>query len=156
LRRILAFAKKNPINPIIPRKPGSGRPKKISEETRRLIKKKMQTNPSLTAVKQKRVTALANVSIRSIQDCCLKDLKLPSRRKAKKPLLNERMKEQRLAFAREHVTWSVDDWKRVMFSDESHFELRFGSQDQWWANLDQAPKDLDKTIFRDLSPTPKP
>jgi len=27
---------------------------------------------------------------------------------------------------------------------------------QGWANLDQAPKDLDKTIFRDLSPTPKP
>jgi hypothetical protein len=27
---------------------------------------------------------------------------------------------------------------------------------QWWANLDQAPKDLDKTIFHDLSPTPKP
>ncbi len=27
---------------------------------------------------------------------------------------------------------------------------------QWWANLDQAPKDLDKTIFRDLSPTPIP
>jgi hypothetical protein len=27
---------------------------------------------------------------------------------------------------------------------------------QWWANLDQAPEDLDKTIFRDLSPTPKP
>jgi hypothetical protein len=27
---------------------------------------------------------------------------------------------------------------------------------QGWANLDQAPKDLDKTIFRDLSPTPLP
>ncbi len=27
---------------------------------------------------------------------------------------------------------------------------------QWWANLDQASKDLDKTIFRDLSPTPIP
>ncbi len=25
---------------------------------------------------------------------------------------------------------------------------------QWWANLDQTPNDLDKTIFRDLSPTP--
>ena len=33
LRRILVFAKKNPINPIIPRKPGPGRPKKISTET---------------------------------------------------------------------------------------------------------------------------
>ncbi len=27
---------------------------------------------------------------------------------------------------------------------------------QWWANLDQDPKDLDTTIFRDLSPTPIP
>jgi hypothetical protein len=27
---------------------------------------------------------------------------------------------------------------------------------QWWANLDQASKDLDKTIFRDVSPTPIP
>ncbi len=31
-----------------------------------------------------------------------------------------------------------------------------GGTDQWWANLDQAPKDLDTTIFRDLSPTPIP
>ncbi len=27
---------------------------------------------------------------------------------------------------------------------------------QSWANLDQTPNDLDKTIFRDLSPTPIP
>ena len=32
----------------------------------------------------------------------------------------------------------------------------FATVNQWWANLDQAPKDLDKTIFRDLSPTPIP
>jgi hypothetical protein len=31
-----------------------------------------------------------------------------------------------------------------------------GNGKQWWANLDQAPEDLDRTIFRDLSPTPKP
>ncbi len=27
---------------------------------------------------------------------------------------------------------------------------------QGWANLDQAHEDLDRNIFRDLSPTPKP
>ncbi len=32
----------------------------------------------------------------------------------------------------------------------------FYPSDQWWANLDQTPNDLDKTIFRDLSPTPLP
>jgi hypothetical protein len=45
MRRILAFAKRNRINPIIPRKPGSGRPKKISEKSRRLTKKKLQAKP---------------------------------------------------------------------------------------------------------------
>jgi hypothetical protein len=38
----------------------------------------------------------------------------------------------------------------------SFLDLRFQTLDQWWANLDQASKDLDKTIFRDLSPTPIP
>jgi transposase len=156
LRRILAFAKRNPINPIIPRKPGSGRPKKIIEETRRLIKKKLQANPSLTAVKLKRVIpALANVSIRSIQDCCLKDLKLPSRRKAKEPLLNERIKEQRLTFAREHVAWSVDDWKMVMFSDESHFELRCGSQDRRCRRENGSDRFAPEFTFKTVKHPPK-
>ncbi len=35
-------------------------------------------------------------------------------------------------------------------------EIKNRAVAQWWANLDQAPKDLDKTIFRDLSPTPIP
>jgi hypothetical protein len=29
-------------------------------------------------------------------------------------------------------------------------------ESQGWANLDQAHEDLDRNIFRDLSPTPKP
>jgi hypothetical protein len=36
------------------------------------------------------------------------------------------------------------------------YTVKKGYRLQWWANLDQAPKDLDKTIFRDLSPTPLP
>ncbi len=31
-----------------------------------------------------------------------------------------------------------------------------GGWAQGWANLDQAHEDLDRNIFRDLSPTPKP
>ncbi len=33
---------------------------------------------------------------------------------------------------------------------------RFQGVYQGWANLDQAHEDLDRNIFRDLSPTPKP
>ncbi len=36
------------------------------------------------------------------------------------------------------------------------FAFYYLSSSQSWANLDQTPNDLDKTIFRDLSPTPIP
>jgi hypothetical protein len=47
---------------------------------------------------------------------------------AEKPLLTQRMMDARLEFARRYQHWSVDDWKMVMFSDESHFELHFGNR----------------------------
>jgi hypothetical protein len=37
----------------------------------------------------------------------------------KKPLLTERMKIHRLEFANAYRHWDEDDWKQVMFSDES-------------------------------------
>jgi hypothetical protein len=38
------------------------------------------------------------------------------------------MKNDRLEFARRYANWGVEEGKKVMFSDESHFELRFGNQ----------------------------
>lgn len=129
LRRILDHAKKNSDAPIAERKPGSGRPSVISRELKIKIKELLRKKPTLTA-KQIKSTfpELQQVSVRTIQHACLKDLKLPSRKMAKKPLLNERMKAQRLEFAMQYRNWSANDWKKVMFSDESHFELRFGNQ----------------------------
>jgi transposase len=37
----------------------------------------------------------------------------------KRPDIKPNHIQDRLAFAREHINWTVDDWKRVMFSDES-------------------------------------
>jgi hypothetical protein len=53
----------------------------------------------------------------------LKDnLKIPSRRAAKKPCLTTRMKAQRLQLALEHAHWTYEEWSEVMFSDESTFK----------------------------------
>jgi hypothetical protein len=110
LRRILSFAKAYCLHPITPRKLVTGRPREISMETSRIMKKNLHENPSLTAVKLRRsIPTLACVSIRGTQNCCLKDLQLPSSKKAKNPLLTKQMREQRLEFAREHVTWEAED-----------------------------------------------
>jgi hypothetical protein len=45
-----------------------------------------------------------------------------SRVAAKKPFLKDAHKVQRLAFARAHLHWTEDDWKNVIWTDESSFE----------------------------------
>ena len=48
----------------------------------------------------------------------LKPLKLH-----RQPKLTEAQKRKRLAFTREQKNWTIQDWWRVLFSDESVFEL---------------------------------
>ena len=93
------------------------------------MKSLLSKDPTLTARKLKvLLPALANVSIRTIQQICLERLQLPSRKMAAKPLLTQTMKDKRLAFAHAYRHWTAEDWKLVMFSDESHFELKFSRQ----------------------------
>jgi transposase len=51
--------------------------------------------------------------------------------KKKKPFLSARHRQQRLAFALKHREWTVEDWKRVIWSDETKIN-RFGSDGRQW------------------------
>jgi hypothetical protein len=39
--------------------------------------------------------------------------------KAKKPLLKTRHRQRSLEFALYHQNWTIEDWKRVIWSDET-------------------------------------
>ncbi|GFW50485.1 HTH_Tnp_Tc3_2 domain-containing protein [Trichonephila clavipes] len=49
-----------------------------------------------------------------------------SHRPTRVPLLNAQHQAAHLAWARELRDWSVEDWKRVAWSDESRFRLSAG------------------------------
>ena len=49
-----------------------------------------------------------------------------ARKIVKKPLLTKRHRDARLQFALTHKDWTLDDWKRVVWSDETKIN-RFGS-----------------------------
>lgn len=53
----------------------------------------------------------------------LRKMGFDNRVAAKKPFLNRRHRAARLAFARAHRHWTVQDWERVIWTDESSFEL---------------------------------
>ncbi|GFT57041.1 HTH_Tnp_Tc3_2 domain-containing protein [Trichonephila clavipes] len=46
-----------------------------------------------------------------------------SHRPTRVPMLNACQRASRLAWAKEYRDWSVEDWKRVTWSDESRFRL---------------------------------
>ena len=41
----------------------------------------------------------------------------------RKPLISEANRKKRLQFAREHKDWTLEQWTKVMWSDESRFTL---------------------------------
>ncbi len=45
-----------------------------------------------------------------------------------KPLLNQRQRQKRLTWAVEKKNWTVAQWSKVLFSDESKFCISFGNQ----------------------------
>ena len=45
-----------------------------------------------------------------------------------KPLLNSKQRKKRLIAAKEKQNWTVGQWSRVVFSDESKFCISFGNQ----------------------------
>ena len=86
-----------------------------------MIIRKSVANPLLTAPEIREQVA-TEVSVRTVQRQ-LAEKGLNGRIAAKKPFVSNKNKTKRIQFAREHVQWSVSDWEKVLFSDESKFNL---------------------------------
>jgi transposase len=109
-------------------KPKSGRPRVLSVHTERQILRLVASNQCSTAIDiQKQLQNFEKIKVSA--DTIRRTLRrngLVSRIKKKKPYLRKMHRIRRLAFARKYQNWTLDDWKRVVWSDESKFML-FGS-----------------------------
>ncbi len=114
------------------------------------MRRSVTKNPAITAkeLKQELPELLSGFSIRAIQRCLLVYLRMPSRKAAKKPLITDKMKKKRLAFAKKYRSRTKEDGGKVMFSDENTFRtLRMGSRTVRQAAMDRtdtAPGTLSK------------
>ncbi|GBM65331.1 hypothetical protein AVEN_12097-1 [Araneus ventricosus] len=100
-----------------------GRPRVIKETGRRRLSRLVKQNrrqivAQLTA--QHNAGSSASVSEHTVQRTLL-DMGLCSRRPTHVPLLTKRHRQLRLQWAREHRDWTMDEWKRVAWLDESRF-----------------------------------
>ena len=65
--------------------------------------------------------------------------------KKKKPLLSLRHRKARLAFALKYREWTVEDWKRVIWSDETKIN-RFGSDGREWVWKQKGEGLIDREV----------
>ncbi|KAG1533165.1 hypothetical protein G6F49_013575 [Rhizopus delemar] len=69
--------------------------------------------------------------------------------KKKKPLLTEKHKKARLVWAKKHQYWTVHDWRRVIFSDETKINIwgSDGCKYYWKRKCDHLqPQHIDVTV----------
>jgi transposase len=120
-------------NPATPRSVG-GRPSKLSDSDKRRLARLVGSGTVETASQARQVlnnTSQVHVSSMTIRRA-LRQQGLRPVVKVKKPKLRPHHRKQRLQFARTHAHWTVEDWKKVIWSDETKIN-RLESDGRVWA-----------------------
>lgn len=106
-----------------PSGPKSGPKPKLTERERAYAASLIRRNKAKTAVDATIATNQIHATPVSVQTVrrALKDQELRSIKKKKRPLLTKPHRRARLQWAVQHKDWTVDDWKAIIFSDESKF-----------------------------------
>ena len=105
--------------------PRSGRPKALSARAERHLIRTCSQNRFMTAPELAvEVANATGVTVhRTTVSRRLAAAGFHGRVARHKPRLTANHKARRLRWAREHLAWSPDDWSKVLWSDESRFQL---------------------------------
>lgn len=128
-----------------------GRPSHLSASEKRKLAlniKRGEFNTIKELQTELLITYNKNVSLETIRRA-LNEEGLKARKKVKKPRLTKNHRKQRLEFAKKYCTWTVEDWKKVLWSDETKVN-RFCSDGQHWVWISSTeildPKVILETI----------
>lgn len=109
----------------VSRLPKSGRPRKSDERQDQALVRVVRNDPtkSATDVVDKARRAFGIKISKETARRILRRYLLFARRPARKPMTLARHRLARLEFAQAHKSWSAKEWGRVLWSDETKFNL---------------------------------
>ncbi len=111
----------------------SGRPRattaRIDKCIVNIIEKSNEPNVNDVAEKLSQLD-IAHISVTAVRRR-LNRAGLHGRAMVKKPLLTKNHIKNRLAFGMKHLSWTVDNWKNVLFKDETKIN-KIGSNHRSW------------------------
>ncbi|MBW0562466.1 hypothetical protein O181_102181 [Austropuccinia psidii MF-1] len=102
--------------------PIPGRPRKLNDFHLCQLARVVQQNQSKKLAEIKKHITI-DVSINNLRITIHKDLGKQSCIAVKKPYLSPVHMERQLNFAQQHLNWTIEQWSRVIWTDESSSEL---------------------------------
>lgn len=120
----------------IERRPGSGRPRITTPQDDRHIKLLVTRDRRTPAKAIKQDLALEHISDDTIRRR-LHEFGFLSRWAVKKPFISETNRKKRVEWAKEHLSWTKEQWGRVLFSDESPYTIRGSSRFRVWRGVNE-------------------
>ena len=122
-------------------------PSKLSPSSTHFIISQIRTGKAKTAVdatkkvNSRNTTPVSSTTVRRI----LKKHSFKAVTRKKKPLLGRKHRESRRKFAEKYKEWTVEDWKRVQWSDETKIN-RLGSDGRQWVWKEKGEGLIDREV----------
>ena len=114
------------------RRKGSGRPRKTCPEQDRKILLDIKRNPKMCA----RDILKENNDLKISEGTVIRRIKesgeFGNYFTLKKPVITEKNRLARVRWAKEHQDWTPEQWGRVLWTDESPFQLRYRKARRVW------------------------
>jgi transposase len=117
----------------------TGHPQKLSKSSVRVIAREVVQDQRKTLVD---ITNRSGVNVSTLtMRKALHDVGFYSHIAQKKPFLSDIHRARRLEFAREHQKWTIKDWNKVIWTNDSSFEFGKSScQILLWRKSDECYK----------------
>lgn len=130
-------------NKIPAKKKPPGNTRKTSLRTLRVVHREVERNPRVSArkIREDNIGLLNNVSVRTLSRRIHDDLQYLSYAARPKPVVTVAQQEKRLAFCDRTKDWTIDQWRGVLWSDESRFTVTASSQGRVYRRPGSDPLD---------------
>ena len=99
--------------------------RKFTQRTLNVIRRQVEAQPGIKSqeIKQKNPCLLARVAEQTVREYLKRDLDYRSCRLVPKPWVTCTHFVKRLAFDTQYKDWGLDEWSKVLWSDEPSFEV---------------------------------
>ena len=111
---------------------GSGRKCKIPRYMRTRILARVEEDRFATGQEILERAGVDNATERTVRREITRSGEFQNHIAAKKPFISETNIQRRLQWCLDHRNWTVDQWRRVLFSDESPYVLRYNRRKRCW------------------------